>query len=86
MCIRDRVKATRTAQGVALKLKAGKANSLFTVWERHGNEWKFHVLPASTVDWKLADDARLGAADAVFVAAVDRLGNESERVQVYRKS
>jgi len=79
------VQATRTAQGVALKLKAGKANALFTVWERHGNEWKFHVLPASTADWKLADDARLGAADAVFVGAVDRLGNESERVQVYRK-
>ena len=79
------VKATRGAKGVALKFTAGKANALFTVWERHGNEWKFHVLPAATVDWKLADDARLGAADAVFVGAVDRLGNESDRVQVYRK-
>jgi hypothetical protein len=33
----------------------------------------------------VADDAKLGEANAVFVSAVDRLGNESERVQVWKK-
>ena len=79
------VKATRVARGMALKFTAGKANALYAVWERHGNEWKFHVVPAAKVDWTLADDARLGAADAVFVSAVDRLGNESERIRVWGK-
>ncbi|MBV5323977.1 MAG: hypothetical protein J0626_01235, partial [Rhodospirillaceae bacterium] len=32
----------------------------------------------------LADDASAGAAQAVVVSAVDRLGNESERVSVLR--
>jgi hypothetical protein len=31
------------------------------------------------------DDAKLGAANAVVVSAVDRLGNEGARVQVWRK-
>jgi len=79
------VKATRQARGMALKFTAGKANALYTVWERHGNEWKFHVVPASKVDWTLNDDGRLGPADAVFVSAVDRLGNESDRVRVWSK-
>jgi hypothetical protein len=32
----------------------------------------------------LADDAAGGAAQAVVVSSVDRLGNESERIHVYR--
>jgi hypothetical protein len=34
------------------------------------------------VDWQLPDDPRLGAANAIVVSAVDRLGNESARVKV----
>jgi hypothetical protein len=33
----------------------------------------------------VADDAKLGEVNAVFVSAVDRLGNESARVQAWRK-
>jgi uncharacterized lipoprotein YddW (UPF0748 family) len=80
-----RVKAVRTAKGVELKLAAGKANALYTVWSRHGNEWRFNVVPATKVDWKVEDDARLGAPDAVFVGAVDRLGIEGDRIQVWGK-
>ncbi|MDB5792396.1 MAG: hypothetical protein JWQ80_2420 [Massilia sp.] len=81
-----RVKAIRNGKGVDLKLAAGKANALYTVWARHGNEWRFNVVPASKAEWTLQDDARLGAADAVFVGAVDRLGIESDRVLVWGKA
>jgi uncharacterized lipoprotein YddW (UPF0748 family) len=79
------VKANRHGKGVDLKLSAGKANALYTVWARHGNEWRFNVVPASKVDWRLEDDARLGTPDAVFVGAVDRLGIEGDRVLVWGK-
>ena len=44
------------------------------------------MAPASRVDWTIPDDGTLGAADAVFVSAVDRLGVEGARVQVWNKS
>jgi len=73
-----RVKAVRNGKGIELKLAAGKANALYTVWSRHGNEWRFQVVPATRVDWTVQDDA-----EAVFVGAVDRLGIESDRIQVW---
>jgi uncharacterized lipoprotein YddW (UPF0748 family) len=80
-----RVLATRSGRGIRLKLAAGKSDALYAIWSRHGNEWRFAVAPALTQAWTVADDARLGEATSVFVSAVDRLGNESERVQVWRK-
>jgi hypothetical protein len=38
------------------------------------------------VDWAVPDDATLGAADAIVVSAVDRLGNESPRIEAWRKA
>jgi uncharacterized lipoprotein YddW (UPF0748 family) len=80
-----RVKAVKSGKGIELNLAAGKANALYTVWARHGDEWKFTVVPATKVDWTVPDDAQLGAVEAVFVAAVDRLGIEGDRVQVWGK-
>ena len=80
-----RVKAVRNGKGIELKLTAGKANALYTVWSRHGDEWRFNVVPASKADWTLPDDARFGAPEAVFVGAVDRLGIEGDRIQVWGK-
>jgi hypothetical protein len=76
------VGAKRKGNAVHLTLAAGKANALYAIWSRHGGDWRFDVAPAARVDWVVADDARLGAADAVFVSAIDRLGNESARVKV----
>jgi uncharacterized lipoprotein YddW (UPF0748 family) len=76
------VSARREAGGVNLKLTAGKANAHYAIWSRHGSEWRFAVVPASQVEYMVADDARLGRASAVFISAVDRLGNESARVPV----
>ena len=79
------VSATRAKDGVALRLKAGRANMLYAIWARHGTEWRFSVAPAARVDWTVPDDARLGAADLVLVSAVNRLGKEGARVQAWRK-
>jgi uncharacterized lipoprotein YddW (UPF0748 family) len=76
------VSARRDGRGVSLKLAAGKANAQYAIWSRFGNEWRFAVAPASRVDWTIADDAKLGPASAVYVSAVDRLGNESARISV----
>ena len=79
------VAAKRGGGGVRLQLAAGKANSQYAIWTRYGDEWRFAVVPASKVEWTAPDDAKLGAASAVFVSAVDRLGNESARVSVLGK-
>jgi uncharacterized lipoprotein YddW (UPF0748 family) len=79
------VSAAHKGGELKLKLAPGKANALYAIWSRYGSEWRFAVAPASRADWTVPDDARLGAAEAVFVSGVDRLGNEGERVQVWRK-
>jgi len=76
------VKAVRKAGGVNLKLAAGRANALYAIWSRHGDKWRFAVAPASRVDWQVAEDAKLGPLEAVYVSAVDRVGIESARVRV----
>jgi hypothetical protein len=80
-----KVSAAYKGGAVNLKLAAGKADALYAIWSRYGREWRFAVAPASSGQWSVPDDAKLGAADAVVVSAVDRLGNEGERVQVWRK-
>jgi uncharacterized lipoprotein YddW (UPF0748 family) len=80
------VAAVRKGPSVYLKLVAGKANAMYAIWSRFGNQWRFAVAPASRVDWAVPDDAKLGAADAIVVSAVDRLGNESARIEAWRKA
>ncbi|WP_426113993.1 glycoside hydrolase family 10 protein [Massilia sp. PWRC2] len=79
------VRARREAAGVRLKLAPGSANSAYAIWTRYGSEWRFAVTPVATDDLLLSDDPRLGAPDAVFVNAVDRLGNESAPLAVLGK-
>jgi uncharacterized lipoprotein YddW (UPF0748 family) len=79
-----RVMAVRSGQAIKLKLAPGKADVLYAVWTRYGNTWRFSVAPAGHTSVVLADDARLGEANSVFVSAVDRLGNESERVHAWQ--
>jgi uncharacterized lipoprotein YddW (UPF0748 family) len=80
-----RVSAARAGKAIRLKLAVDKPDTLFAIWSRFGTEWRFSVAPAQP-HVSIADDARLGEANAVFVSAVDRLGNESERVQAWHKS
>jgi uncharacterized lipoprotein YddW (UPF0748 family) len=80
------VAASRKGDTVLLKLAAGKANATYAIWSRYGGQWRFATAPASRVDWSVPSDARHGLPDAVFVSAVDRIGNESPRVQAWKKA
>jgi hypothetical protein len=79
------VRAKREAGGVSLKLAPGTANTQYAIWTRYGEQWRFAVTPAATDNLLLTDDPKLGAPSAVFVNAVDRLGNESAPVAVLGK-
>ncbi len=53
---------------------SGKATANFSVWRRSGLVWDFSVQPAAE------PEIEVRGANAIVVAAVDRLGNESPRV------
>jgi hypothetical protein len=80
-----KVSASRSGNGIKLKLGGGNEDTLYAVWARCGSEWRFSVVPGAQRGAFVADDAKLGEVNAVFVSAVDRLGNESARVQAWRK-
>ncbi|MES2258679.1 MAG: family 10 glycosylhydrolase [Pseudomonadota bacterium] len=74
-----KVGVRRGAAGLDLKLSAGRNAAHYAIWARYGEEWRFTTAPAARTDVTLADAAGV-AAGTVVVSAVDRLGNESERV------
>ena len=78
------VQLRRDGASLRLKLTPASTKSLaaYAIWSRHGTQWRFAVVPASCTDWAVADDALAGPTSAVVVSAVDRIGNESERVSV----
>jgi uncharacterized lipoprotein YddW (UPF0748 family) len=80
--------ARRETMGVGLRLEAGggKPVSHYAIWTRYGAEWRFAVAPASRPVLVLPDDASGAAPQMVVVSAVDRLGNESQRVNVYKRA
>lgn len=80
------VAVRREGNGVGLRLAAGAGRPVahYAIWSRYGAEWRFAVAPSSRPVLLLPDDAAAGAAQAVVVSAVDRLGNESERISVMR--
>ncbi|MBW8899266.1 MAG: family 10 glycosylhydrolase, partial [Massilia sp.] len=79
-----KVTTSKAAGGTRLALAGSASTAQFAVWSRYGSEWRFAVVPAAAGEWLVADDGRLGAASAVFVSSVDRLGIESERIAVLR--
>jgi hypothetical protein len=54
----------------------------WAVYTRHGTLWKMHVFPAHQAQATLRDSSSYGVIDMMYVAAVDRNGNESKRVKV----
>jgi hypothetical protein len=80
-----KVSASKGGRLLKLKLAGGTTDGLYAVWSRYGTEWRFSVVPSAQQHALVVDDAKLGEANAVFVSAVDRIGNESERVRVWPK-
>lgn len=62
---------------VTLAPGSGEKTWQYGIWRAVGTDWQFHVAPAGVGNVKLPIDTR-----AVVVTAVDRNGNESERVSV----
>ncbi|WP_295994209.1 hypothetical protein [Rugamonas sp.] len=62
----------------------GQAVAVYALWSRYGSEWRFAVAPGGRTALLLPDDPVAGAVNMVVVSAIDRLGNESERVSVLR--
>jgi hypothetical protein len=79
------VSARNGAAAVTLRLAPGHRTAHYAIWSRHGDQWRFAVAPGSRSDWSIPHDPALGAANAVFVNAVDRIGSESAPVRVLVK-
>ena len=71
----------RGAHGLHIKIAPSRDTTHYAIWSRHGNDWRFAVAPAARPELTVGEDA-----SAVIVSAVDRLGNESERVSVFKAS
>jgi uncharacterized lipoprotein YddW (UPF0748 family) len=54
----------------------------WAVYERYGRIWRFTIRPGATTSWTTPRDPKLGPLTGVVVSAVDRCGNEGERVAV----
>jgi hypothetical protein len=70
--------------GYDLSWAPGRGENVWqwAIYTRHGPLWKLHVLPAHQRNATLRDSSSYGEIDRIYVAAVDRSGNESKRVKV----
>jgi uncharacterized lipoprotein YddW (UPF0748 family) len=80
------VRRTSGAHSLSLKAANGNAPARYAIWSRYGAQWRFTTVPAGRSGWSVPDDERSGPANAIVVSAVDRLGNESARVDVLRSA
>ena len=73
------------SMNVRLTAGGGKPTAQYAVWARFGDEWRFSVVAGTQTEFNLMDDA-IGRVNAVVISAVDRLGNESERITLRQPS
>ena len=71
-----------SAVTVNLTRAPGEPPMVYAVWARYGQQWRFLTVPAGSPSLTLNVDPAAGPATAVVITAVDRCGNESERVNV----
>jgi uncharacterized lipoprotein YddW (UPF0748 family) len=76
------VSAQRSDAAVTVSFKPGRGEptSLYAVYARYGEQWRFTVVPGGTPSLTLNADATSGAPTAIVVSSIDRCGNESPRV------
>jgi uncharacterized lipoprotein YddW (UPF0748 family) len=65
---------------VTLRPGAGEPAALYAVWAKYGDNWRFIAVPGGSPSLTLNADRSGQPTSAVVVTAVDRCGNESERV------
>jgi uncharacterized lipoprotein YddW (UPF0748 family) len=76
------VRRAGRGHSVSLKTLPGTLPKRYAIWTRYGLEWRFATVPAPLTVWLVEDDPVKGPASAIVVSAVDRLGNESARIDV----
>jgi uncharacterized lipoprotein YddW (UPF0748 family) len=79
------VTATKGLKGevnVGLTAPEGERPAVYGIWARHGGKWSFRTAPGAASAATVGAGATGMAANSVVVTAVDRFGNESERVAV----
>jgi uncharacterized lipoprotein YddW (UPF0748 family) len=72
---------------IQLQSNPRDAVTQYAVWTRVSNAWKFSVIPATSNgltqgEWTLELNGEGDRPTAVVVSAVDRVGNESDRVHI----
>ena len=69
-----------TGVRVTWNAATGERAWLWSVYTKHGKQWKLHIVPGDQHELVVRDDPSFGDVSAVAIAAVDRTGNESKRV------
>ena len=74
----------RSADRVTVSLRGGRGEPAFVfgVWARYGDQWHFTTVPGGAPNISLNADASGNLPNAITLTAVDRCGNESERVNL----
>lgn len=70
---------------VTFESPKGEPAFVYAVWARYGSQWHFTTVPGGAPDLTLNADQSGALPNAVSVSAVDRCGNESERVSTVVK-
>ncbi len=77
--------ATRDSDGsgfITVTPGAGEATSLWAIKARYGTKWKFLARPGTETQITLPADSKAGIINSLNITAVDRCGNESERLAI----
>lgn len=67
---------------LALSPGIGEPARVYGVWSRRGTHWTFATAPVASASINLEPSPHAEPVSAIVVTAVDRVGNESERVTV----
>ena len=70
---------------VSLRPGQGEATWLYAVYARYGEDWQFTTVPGGSPSLTLNPSATGVPPGAIVVSAVDRCGNESQRVTLPSK-
>jgi hypothetical protein len=68
------------AVSVSLRPGGGDRYAVYAVYARYGPKWHFTTVPAGTPSITFNPDPTAGNVAAIVISAVDRCGNESQRV------
>jgi uncharacterized lipoprotein YddW (UPF0748 family) len=75
-------RASNGAVTISLRPGQGEPTANYAIWMRYANNWFFTSVPGGAPSLTLNPDAAGDSPSSIVVTAVDRCGNESQRVTV----